>query len=90
MIDREHDLAITKQAEVLRISRGSVHYLPRRRNAAQYHRAHPLPGWSSSFASVNTIAIRVVSAATTNGPRSFRSFDFAFGNFLICRLVWYF
>ena len=29
MIDREHDLSITKQAEVLRISRGSVYYLPR-------------------------------------------------------------
>src|SRR5467141_651299 len=29
MINREHDLAITKQAEVLRISRGSVYYLPR-------------------------------------------------------------
>ena len=29
MIDREHDLAITKQAEVLNISRGSVYYLPR-------------------------------------------------------------
>jgi putative transposase len=29
MIDREHDLAITKQAAVLRISRGSVYYLPR-------------------------------------------------------------
>src|SRR5665647_2129144 len=29
MIDREHDLLITKQAEVLRISRGSVYYLPR-------------------------------------------------------------
>ena len=28
MIDREHDLPITKQAEVLRISRGSVYYLP--------------------------------------------------------------
>ena len=26
MIDREHDLPITKQAEVLRISRGSVYY----------------------------------------------------------------
>src|SRR5258705_2556392 len=31
MIDREHDLSITKQAEVLKISRGSVYYLPRRR-----------------------------------------------------------
>ena len=29
MIDREHDLPITQQAEVLRISRGIVHYLPR-------------------------------------------------------------
>jgi putative transposase len=29
MIDRGHDLPITKQAEVLRISRGSVYYLPR-------------------------------------------------------------
>jgi len=29
MIDREHDLPITKQAQVLHISRGSVYYLPR-------------------------------------------------------------
>jgi putative transposase len=29
MIDRGHDLSITKQAEVLKISRGSVCYLPR-------------------------------------------------------------
>jgi putative transposase len=29
MIDRKHDLPITKQTEVLRISRGSVYYLPR-------------------------------------------------------------
>jgi len=29
MIDRGHDLSITKQAEVLNISRGSVYYLPR-------------------------------------------------------------
>src|SRR5437763_3536426 len=29
MIDRKHDLPITKQAEVLRISRGSVYYLTR-------------------------------------------------------------
>ena len=28
MIDREHDLSITKQAEALNISRGSVYYLP--------------------------------------------------------------
>ncbi len=29
MIDREHDLPITKQAAALKISRGSVYYLPR-------------------------------------------------------------
>ena len=29
MIDREHDLPITKQAAALNISRGSVYYLPR-------------------------------------------------------------
>ena len=29
MIDREHDLSITKQAKILKISRGSVYYLPR-------------------------------------------------------------
>jgi putative transposase len=29
MIDREHDLPITRQAEVLRVSRSSVYYLPR-------------------------------------------------------------
>jgi hypothetical protein len=29
MIDREHDLPITKQAEILEVSRGSVYYLPR-------------------------------------------------------------
>jgi putative transposase len=29
MIDREHDLSITQQAEALNISRGSVYYLPR-------------------------------------------------------------
>src|SRR6201988_2947929 len=29
MIDRDHDLPITRQAEVLKISRGSVYYLPR-------------------------------------------------------------
>jgi putative transposase len=29
MIDRSHDLPITKQAKALNISRGSVYYLPR-------------------------------------------------------------
>jgi putative transposase len=34
MIDRQHDLPITKQAEVLCISRSSVYYLPRPMPAA--------------------------------------------------------
>ena len=34
MIDREHDLSITRQAELLKISRGSVYYLPRPVSAA--------------------------------------------------------
>jgi putative transposase len=34
MIDREHDLSIARQAEVLKISRGSVYYLPRPVSAA--------------------------------------------------------
>ena len=34
MIDRDHDLAIAKQAEALNISRGSVYYLPRPVSAA--------------------------------------------------------
>ena len=34
MIDRDHDLAITKQAAALNISRGSVYYLPRPVSAA--------------------------------------------------------
>ena len=28
MIDREHDLPIARQAEILKISRGSIYYLP--------------------------------------------------------------
>ena len=34
MIDRDHDLSITKQAEALNISRGSAYYLPRPVSAA--------------------------------------------------------
>jgi putative transposase len=34
MIDRSHDLPITRQAKVLNVSRGSVYYLPRAASAA--------------------------------------------------------
>jgi putative transposase len=36
MIDRGHDLPITKQAAALNISRGSVYYLPRPVSAADF------------------------------------------------------
>ena len=53
MIDREHDLPITKQVKVLRLSRGSVYYLPRpvspsdlevMRRLDRLHLEHPFAG----------------------------------------------
>jgi putative transposase len=53
MIDREHALPITKQVKVLRISRGSVYYLPRPVSASdlevmrrldRLHLEHPFAG----------------------------------------------
>ena len=53
MIDREHGLPVTKQAEVLNISRGSVYYLPRlvperdlaiMRRMDQLHMDYPFAG----------------------------------------------
>lgn len=52
MINRKHKLPIARQAEVLRISRGSVYYLPRPVSAAdlevmrrvdRLHLEYPLP-----------------------------------------------
>jgi putative transposase len=53
MINREHDLSITRQAEVLNVSRGSVYYLPRpvpeadlaiMRRIDRLHLEHPFAG----------------------------------------------
>lgn len=53
MIDRDHSLSITRQAEVLNISRGTVYYLPRPASAAdlalmrrmdELHLKHPFMG----------------------------------------------
>ena len=53
MIDRAHDLPITRQAEALNISRGSVYYLPRpvsacdlevMRRLDRLHLAYPFAG----------------------------------------------
>ncbi|TWB64604.1 hypothetical protein [Bradyrhizobium sacchari] len=52
MIDREHNLPITKQAEVLKISRGSVYYLRATsagrqimRRLDRLHLEFPFAGW---------------------------------------------
>ena len=53
MIDREHDLSITRQTKLLNISRGSVYYLPRpvsdadlalMRRIDELHLEHPFMG----------------------------------------------
>ena len=53
MIDRDHELSITRQAELLKISRGTVYYLPRPVSAAdlglmrkldELHLKHPFMG----------------------------------------------
>ena len=53
MIDRNHDLSITRQAELLKISRGTVYYLPQSASAAdltlmrrldELHLEHPFMG----------------------------------------------
>ena len=53
MIDRDHELSVTKQAEVVGIARSTVYYLPRPVPAAdlalmqqidKLHRSSPSPG----------------------------------------------
>ena len=53
MIDRDHELSITRQAELLNISRGTVYYLPRpvspadlglMRKLDELHLKHPFMG----------------------------------------------
>jgi putative transposase len=53
MIDRDHDLSITRQAQLLQISRGAVYYLPKPTSAAdlvlmrrldELHLEHPFMG----------------------------------------------
>ena len=68
--------------------RTSSRAYPVRREKASLAKMMGLPG---SFASVNTMAIRVVSAATTNGPRSFlKALDFGFGVLLLLGLAYCF
>ena len=53
MIDRDHELSITRQAELLKISRGTVYYLPQpvspadlalMRRQDELHLEHPFMG----------------------------------------------
>ena len=53
MIDRDHQLSITRQAELLKISRGTVYYLPQpvspadlalMRRIDELHLEHPFMG----------------------------------------------
>ena len=53
MIDQKHDLTVTRQSQLLDISRGSVYYLPRPTSAAdlalmhridELHLEHPFMG----------------------------------------------
>jgi putative transposase len=57
MIDRSHELSVTRQAALLKISRGTVYYLPRAVSAAdlllmrwidQPHLEHPFRGACNS------------------------------------------
>ncbi len=68
MIDRSHALPVTRQAQQLRISRGSVHYLPRPISAAdlaimrrvdELHMAYPL----ASSRNVATLMKKMAIAA---------------------------
>ena len=54
MIMREHELSITKQAKALRISRGSVYYLPRPVSAT-IRRTSPPPRSAASVTSPNQV-----------------------------------
>jgi hypothetical protein len=59
MINREHDLPITKQAEILKVSRGSVYYLPRPVSSADLEIMQRLDRLHLSFLS----PVRVCCAA---------------------------
>ena len=49
MIDREHELPITRQAEALNISRGSVYYLPRPVPDIDPKRSSAMPDSGSTY-----------------------------------------
>jgi putative transposase len=70
MIDRKHDLPITKQADVLRISRGSVYYLPRPVSATDLEVMRRLDRLHLEFPFAGSRMLRGLLAA---GPRKYPS-----------------
>jgi hypothetical protein len=79
MIDREHDLPITKQTEVLKISRGSVYYLPRPVSSAdlaimrRLDQLHYLGLTPSAYDSGSTTHCQGISKAGNSFARLLRS-----------------
>src|SRR5450631_4310356 len=78
MIDREHDLSITRRAEVLKISRGSVYYLPRPVSAAdlvvmqrldRLHLEYPIVGTDPKTRQPGPIRASRRLEAQTSPPR---------------------
>src|SRR3981081_2253476 len=63
MIDRGHDLPITKQAEALNISRGSVYYLPRSVSATDLEIMRRLDRLHLPFAFAGSRMLRGLLAA---------------------------
>ncbi len=63
MIVREHELSITKQAKALRISRGSVYYLPRPVSATDLEIMHLLDGLHLDFPFAGSRMLRGLLAA---------------------------
>ena len=68
MIDREHDLPITKQAEALNISRGSVYYLPRPVSAADLALMRRIDELHLEFPFAGSRMLRGLLAADVFGP----------------------
>jgi hypothetical protein len=77
MIDREHDLPITKQAEILKVSRGSVYYLPRPVSSVDLAIMQRLDRLHLEFPFAGSRMLRVpagvVSPAAANPPRAVSS-----------------
>src|SRR6185436_2098116 len=77
MIDREHDLPVTRQAEILKISRGSVYYLPRPVSSAdlkimqrldRLHLEYPFAGSRSATPHITSLLPCIASVFPTIAP----------------------